>query len=33
VTLADFNWDGYYQKIQGRRPRQLLLDALEKYPC
>ena len=32
MTLADFNWDGYYQKIQGRRPRQLLLDALEKFP-
>ena len=32
--MADdtFNWDEYYKKIQGRAPRQLLLDALEKYP-
>src|SRR5262245_620141 len=26
-------WDDYYQKIQGRAPRQLLLDALEKFPA
>ena len=28
----EYNWDEYYQKIQGRAPRQLLLDVLEKYP-
>jgi len=28
-----FNWDEYYEKIQGRAPRQLLLDALEKFPA
>jgi len=28
---ANFSWDEYYQKIQGRKPRQLLLDALEKF--
>ena len=27
----DHNWDEYYQKIQGRKPRQLLLDVLEKF--
>lgn len=26
------NWDEYYQKIQGRAPRQLLLDVLQYYP-
>jgi hypothetical protein len=32
--MADetFSWDDYYKKIQGRAPRQLLLDALEKFP-
>ena len=31
--MADeYDWDNYYQKIQGREPRQLLLDVLEKYP-
>ena len=32
--MADdpFNWNEYYKKIQGRAPRQLLLDALEKFP-
>jgi len=32
--MADdnFSWDDYYKKIQGRPPRQLLLDALEKFP-
>jgi trans-aconitate methyltransferase len=32
--MADekFSWDEYYQKIQGREPRQLVLDALEKFP-
>ncbi len=32
--MADdpFNWDEYYKKIQGRAPRQLLLDALDKFP-
>ena len=32
MTLEDVNWEEYYQKIQGRQPRQLLLDALEKFP-
>jgi len=27
----EYNWDNYYQKIQGREPRQLLLDVLENY--
>ena len=27
-----FSWNDYYEKIQGRAPRQLLLDALEKIP-
>ena len=30
--MADeMSWDEYYKKIQGRAPRQLLLDALEKF--
>jgi hypothetical protein len=29
----EYNWEEYYQKIQGRAPRQLLLDVLEKYPA
>jgi len=29
----NFTWDDYYQKIQGRAARQLLLDALEKFPA
>jgi trans-aconitate methyltransferase len=33
MTDDPFNWDEYYQKIQGRAPRQLLLDALEKFPA
>jgi trans-aconitate methyltransferase len=32
MTLEEVNWDEYYQKIRGRAPRQLLLDALEKFP-
>ena len=28
----EMSWDDYYKKIQGRAPRQLLLDALEKFP-
>jgi trans-aconitate methyltransferase len=32
MTDDPFNWDEYYKKIQGRAPRQLLLDALEKFP-
>jgi len=28
----EMTWDEYYQKIQGRAPRQLLLDVLEKFP-
>lgn len=31
MTDETFSWDDYYQKIQGRKPRQLLLDALEKF--
>jgi tellurite methyltransferase len=31
MTLEEVNWEEYYQKIQGRKPRQLLLDALEKF--
>lgn len=31
MTLEEVNWDEYYKKIQGRAPRQLLLDALEKF--
>ena len=31
MTDENFSWDDYYQKIQGRAPRQLLLDALEKF--
>jgi len=31
--MADeYDWGNYYLKIQGRKPRQLVLDALEKYP-
>jgi len=33
MTDDPFNWDEYYKKIQGRAPRQLLLDALEKFPA
>lgn len=33
MALEEVNWDEYYQKIQGRAPRQLLLDALEKFPA
>jgi tellurite methyltransferase len=28
----EVDWEDYYQKIQGRGPRQLLIDALEKFP-
>ncbi len=31
MTLKEVNWEEYYQRIQGRKPRQLLLDALEKF--
>ena len=27
----EMTWEKYYQKIQGRAPRQLLLDVLEKF--
>jgi len=33
MTDEKFNWEDYYHKIQGRAPRQLLLDALEKFPA
>lgn len=32
MSNEDYNWDDYYKWIQGREPRQLLLDVLEKYP-
>jgi trans-aconitate methyltransferase len=32
MSDENFSWDDYYQKIQGRAPRQLLVDALEKFP-
>jgi tellurite methyltransferase len=32
MSDEEYNWDEYYKKIQGREPRQLLLDVLEKYP-
>ena len=28
----EMTWDEYYRKIQGRAPRQLVLDVLEKFP-
>lgn len=31
MTDEAFSWDNYYRKIQGRKPRQLLLDALELF--
>jgi tellurite methyltransferase len=31
VADEDFSWDDYYQKIEGRKPRQLLLDALDLF--
>jgi len=33
MTLDEATWDEYYRKIQGRQPRQLLLDVLAKYPA
>jgi SAM-dependent methyltransferase len=33
VADEKFSWDDYYNKIQGRVPRQLLLDAVEKFPA
>jgi len=33
MTDDTFSWDDYYKKIHGRAPRQLLLDALEKFPA
>lgn len=33
MSDENFSWDEYYKKIQGRAPRQLLLDVLEKYPA
>jgi len=32
VKYEEYTWEHYYEKIQGREPRQLLLDVLEKYP-
>lgn len=33
MSDEEYNWDDYYNKIQGREPRQLLMDVLEKYPA
>jgi tellurite methyltransferase len=33
MSDENLRWDDYYKKIQGRAPRQLLLDALEQYPA
>ena len=32
MSDESMSWDDFYKKIQGRPPRQLLLDALEKFP-
>ena len=32
MIQEETGWENYYQKIQGRQPRQLLLDVLEKFP-
>lgn len=32
MTDENLTWDHFYQKVQGRAPRQLLLDALDKFP-
>lgn len=32
MSDENLSWDEYYNKIQGRAPSQLLLDALEKFP-
>jgi len=33
-NIPNFSWEEhYYKKMDGRRPRQLLLDALEKFPA
>ena len=31
MSNKEYDWDKYYKWIQGREPRQLLLDVLEKY--
>lgn len=31
MTLEDVNWEEYYQKIQGRAPRSLLINALDRF--
>ncbi len=30
-SLTDVNWEDYYQKLQGREIRPLLINALEYY--
>jgi trans-aconitate methyltransferase len=30
--MSENTWENYYQKIKGRAPRPLLLDALKQYP-
>ena len=32
MSDEETRWEGYYEKIQGRAPRPLLIDVLEKYP-
>ena len=32
MSDESMSWDDFYKKVQGRPPRQLLLDALEKFP-
>ncbi len=31
MTHEDANWEEYYQKIQGRAPRSILIDALDRF--
>jgi len=33
MTDEKYNWDDYYKWMQGREPRQLLLEALKKFPA
>ena len=32
MSDESMSWDDFYKRVQGRSPRQLLLDALEKFP-
>ena len=31
MTLEDVNWEEYYQKVQGRAPRSVLMNALDRF--